>query len=165
MRQRDERLPMRPPHPSRSDLLSLTPCSVSLSISAMAVIVALTAVFNQYCAIRCVQARKAHNCPYPNLYLPADAPGAAAYNCVQRAHANFLEALPIAALLIGTTYTAAPRLAVGMAALWLAGRVAYQHGYTTGGPSGRMAGAAVGSLTLLVAMGTALIYGVKTLMG
>ena len=110
-----------------------------------------------------MQARKAHNCPYPNLYLPADAPGAKEYNSVQRAHANFLESLPVAALLVGVIYQAAPRLAVGMAGVWLVGRVLYHAGYVQE-PSKRMAGAAVSSLTLLVAMGTALMYGAKTLL-
>jgi glutathione S-transferase len=131
--------------------------------SALALLAGATAVFNQYCAIRVMKARKAEGVAFPTLYAAGDSPSAVRFNCVQRGHQQFLENLPITALLVGLIAQLAPRLAVGLAATWLAGRVIYFNGYAAGDPKGRVPGAAVSALAQLVMMVTAVVWGAKTL--
>jgi uncharacterized membrane protein YecN with MAPEG domain len=75
-----------------------------------------------------------------------------------------LEQLPIVLALTAALFQAAPRFALGLYSVFLVGRVLYQRGYASKGPQGRMAGAAVSSLTSLVAMVTAVVWGAKTLL-
>lgn len=111
-----------------------------------------------------MQARKTYGVPFPTLYAAGDSDTARKFNCVQRGHQQFLENLPITALLVSLIAQLAPRLAVGLGATWLAGRVLYFNGYAQGDPAGRVPGAAVGSLAQLVMMATAVVWGAKTLL-
>ncbi|KAK1778173.1 hypothetical protein QBC45DRAFT_414671 [Copromyces sp. CBS 386.78] len=97
--------------------------------------------------------RKASGVKYPAAYASQEVaekdPKAFAFNCAQRAHANFTENLTpaIGAMLIaGLKY---PVLAGALGGLWSLSRVFYTIGYTKGGPQGRTKFAVVSSLSLL----------------
>ncbi|CAO1623208.1 unnamed protein product [Jaminaea pallidilutea] len=99
------------------------------------------------------KARKASGIPYPQLY--ADKAEAKAsnkahkFNCVQRAHQNTLESLPSYAISLIVAGLRFPRLAAGLGATWLIGRVLYTIGYSSGDPSARTKGAIPSSLALI----------------
>jgi len=158
-RSRGERKKKRCPARARNSHLFSKHSQAALD----ALLAGATAVFNQYCAIRVMKARKAEGVAFPTLYAAGDSPSAVRFNCVQRGHQQFLENLPITALLVGLIAQLAPRLAVGLAATWLAGRVIYFNGYAAGDPKGRVPGAAVSALAQLVMMVTAVVWGAKTL--
>ncbi|GAA5835226.1 hypothetical protein JCM3766R1_006905 [Sporobolomyces carnicolor] len=90
------------------------------------------------------KARKAAQVEYPAPYADnADAKRdvkAKKFNCAQRAHANTLENLPIYLLSLFHSGLYHPRLAALGGLIWLAGRVAYTIGYSSGEPSKRQAG-------------------------
>ena len=61
-------------------------------------------------------------------------PKAMAFNCTQRAHQNTLEVLPMVisgTLITGLTY---PVAAASLCAAWVASRIVYTIGYSTGNP-------------------------------
>lgn len=77
------------------------------------------------------------------------------FNNGQRAHYNFLEQFgsTIVLLLIsGLFYT---RLAVIAGLMFIVGRVCYSIGYRQGGPKGRMVGAGLCDLALILTFGAA----------
>ncbi|SPQ21966.1 2d8cfbfd-1880-43b3-9397-ebc67a6ab6d3 [Thermothielavioides terrestris] len=107
--------------------------------------------------------RRAAGIKYPITYAsPEQAekdPKAFAFNCAQRAHANFMEnhTSALAAMLIsGLKY---PVYAAGLGAVWSVSRVFYALGYVNKGPQGREAGAAVGALANLTLVGMAVYTG------
>jgi glutathione S-transferase len=78
--------------------------------------------------------RKAAKVPYPNAYATAleasTSPEKHAFNCAQRAHANFIENQPsfLATLLVaGLVF---PVASAALGAVWIAGRATYAWGYT-----------------------------------
>ncbi|EPQ59960.1 membrane-associated proteins in eicosanoid and glutathione metabolism [Gloeophyllum trabeum ATCC 11539] len=87
------------------------------------------------------QARSAAGIKYPQLHAEkAEAEAARnahVFNCVQRAHQNTLESLPIA--VIGTLVTGLrfPILAASLVGTWTLARVLYTRGYATGDPDER----------------------------
>jgi len=92
-----------------------------------------------------VGARKKAGLKYPISYaseeLAAKDANAMAFNCAQRAHANFTENLApfLGELLIsGTKF---PLLAAGLGAGWVLARILYATGYAGSGPPGRRRGA------------------------
>eukprot|EP00047_Mylnosiga_fluctuans_P003958 m.231952 g.231952 ORF g.231952 m.231952 type:complete len:149 (-) comp12282_c0_seq1:40-486(-) len=101
-------------------------------------------------------ARKKYGVQYPKLYADASDCGGKqqdinTFNCIQRAHQNSLENLPqFLALLVfgGANY---PAIAALAGVIYLAGRVAYVLGYSTGDPKKRNWGAFgyIGLLTLV----------------
>ncbi|GAA6006522.1 hypothetical protein JCM11491_004993 [Sporobolomyces phaffii] len=98
-----------------------------------------------YQSLTVSKARKAAQVDYPAPYADnADAKRdvkANRFNCAQRAHANTLENLPMFLLSLFHSGLYHPRLAALGGLIWLAGRVAYTVGYTTGQPSKRQFGA------------------------
>lgn len=78
---------------------------------------------------------------YPQLYAEKSVAEASrtahVFNCVQRAHQNTLESLPIA--VIGTLVTGLrfPILAASLMGTWTLARVLYTRGYATGDPDER----------------------------
>jgi len=107
------------------------------------VLAAATSAFwlNVYQTVNVGQARKAAGVKYPNAYAEkaeADSsPAAMKFNCAQRAHQNTLEAVPtflFLQLFAGLKY---PYFAAGLGAAWVAGRVIYTMGYSTGDPAKR----------------------------
>ncbi|GAA5931687.1 MAPEG family protein [Sporobolomyces koalae] len=95
-------------------------------------------------SIKVSAARKAAAVDYPAPYADnADAKKdikAKKFNCAQRAHANTLENLPIFLLTLFHSGLYHPRLASIAGVIWVAGRVAYTLGYTTGDPAKRSNG-------------------------
>ncbi|KAK4103838.1 membrane-associated proteins in eicosanoid and glutathione metabolism [Parathielavia hyrcaniae] len=97
--------------------------------------------------------RKAAAVKYPIAYVSAEQadkdPKAYAFNCAQRAHANFTENLTpfLTALLIsGLRY---PVYAGALGGAWVFGRVLFALGYTSKGPQGRLVGGYLASLSNL----------------
>ncbi|GAA5822031.1 hypothetical protein JCM3770_002256 [Rhodotorula araucariae] len=99
----------------------------------------------QYATVGVSRARKAANVPYPAPYAEnavADKDrNARIFNCAQRAHANTLENLPIFLLSLFHTGLYHPRYAAVAGAIWIAGRLAYIRGYSSGDPAKRQRGA------------------------
>lgn len=110
-----------------------------------------TAFVNFWIAMLVNRARKAAKIPYPNAYATAEHaekdPRAKIFNCTVRAHANYLEALPVILVTTAITGVRYPIFAASALAAWLVGRVLYTIGYTTGDPSKRLYGAPLVCLT------------------
>ncbi|KAK1770498.1 hypothetical protein QBC33DRAFT_555976 [Phialemonium atrogriseum] len=125
------------------------------------VLLAATSTFfiNTYHSVLTSIARRASGQKYPIAYASNEVadkdPKAYAFNCTQRAHANFTENLTpyLGALLIaGLRY---PVLAGGLGAVWTLARALYAHGYSKSGPKGREIGSIVASLVDLGLKGMA----------
>ncbi|XP_037518466.1 microsomal glutathione S-transferase 3 [Rhipicephalus sanguineus] len=106
-----------------------------------------SAIVNMWLAFRVGRARKQFDVKYPTMYSDTNV----VFNCVQRSHQNFLESYPqflMTLFLGGVEY---PRLAACAGVVYLAGRIVYAIGYSTGDPSKRMRGSFqyFGVLTLL----------------
>jgi len=114
------------------------------------VIFAAVLVHHFYMAFGVVGARKKYNVKYPALYAEKGTPNADKFNCVQRAHQNSLENLPQFLVLLLTAGLRFPVTAAVAGAIYLAGRVAYFAGYSTGDPEKRLRGTFmyIGLLTL-----------------
>lgn len=91
-----------------------------------------------------VGARKKHGVAYPHLYATKEnAPALSeadrnAFNCVQRGHLNSLEMLPSFLGLLAAAGVKHPATASALGAAYLAGRVCYFRGYSTGDPARRV---------------------------
>ncbi|CAK8683502.1 unnamed protein product [Clavelina lepadiformis] len=107
-------------------------------------------IMNVYLAIQVGKARKKYEVFYPTMYSDKSQ----MFNCIQRAHQNTLEQLPvvfITMLLVGFVY---PKFAAICGAIFVTSRFSYAWGYYTGDPKKRLNGgyAAVGYLGLFVAL-------------
>lgn len=91
-------------------------------------------------------------------------PAANAFNCAQRAHGNYLEQLPNFLILLGVSGIRYPVYAAVAGAVWLAGRVAYTVGYSTGDPSKRQRGV-FAYLGLFSLLGMSLVSTYKVVTG
>ncbi|PAA70165.1 hypothetical protein BOX15_Mlig020109g3 [Macrostomum lignano] len=103
---------------------------------------------NYYLAGRVMQARKKFGVEYPDMYSK----DSKEFNCVQRSHQNYLESMPFFYFMLVFGGLQAPRCSAACAAIYLAGRVVYAQGYSTGDPKKRMRGAFgyIGLFTLLL---------------
>lgn len=100
---------------------------------------------NFYHIILTSKARKASGIKYPAAYATNEVadkdPKAFAFNCAQRAHANFTENLTpfvVSLLVAGLRF---PVAAASIGAAWSASRMLYAYGYAGKGPKGRGIGA------------------------
>ncbi|KAI1391290.1 membrane-associated proteins in eicosanoid and glutathione metabolism [Hypoxylon trugodes] len=112
-----------------------------------------------------VKARQASGLKYPTPYASQEQqekdPKAYAFNCAQRAHANYTENLTpfLGALLISGLYF--PTASAALGAAWVLGRLWYAIGYTSSGPAGRGKGFALSILPAYALNVMAVIAGVK----
>nr|CAB3263823.1 microsomal glutathione S-transferase 3-like [Phallusia mammillata] len=109
-----------------------------------------TVVNHMYLAIQVGKARKKYKVLYPTMYSPDNN----MFNCIQRAHQNTLESMPlflVVLLLVGIVY---PKFAAACGALYVTSRFSYAWGYYTGDPKKRLNGeyGAAGLAGLVVAM-------------
>lgn len=89
------------------------------------------------------------------MYLNKDDKHAKAFNCVQRAHQNYLEKVPAHYMLCFLSSVSRPELAALAIVVRSLGFVCYIYGYATGDPKKRMYGA-FGYLGLLLMFGMSL---------
>ncbi|KAH7474445.1 hypothetical protein PRIC1_013426 [Phytophthora ramorum] len=100
-------------------------------------------------------ARKQFNVPYPQMYAAKKDKNANAFNCVQRAHQNVLENLPLFYAMLATSSIYRPTIAAVAGVVRIAGFVMYVKGYSSGDPGKRRQGN-FGYLGTLVMLGLSL---------
>lgn len=120
-----------------------------------------------YMAIGVVRARKQYKVEYPHMYATKEAcptlsdADRLSFAGTQRGMLNSLEMLPSFLALLAAAGVAYPWTAAGLGTSYLAGRVAYFRGYSTGSPAKRInAGTSlmyVGALGLAVTAGKAAV--------
>lgn len=103
---------------------------------------------NLYLTYKVMQARKEYDIAYPTMYTDNND-----FNCIQRAHQNFLENYPQFLTLLFIGGLQFPRLTAGAGALYLAGRIVYAKGYYSGDPEKRKRGA-FGYIGMFVMLGS-----------
>jgi glutathione S-transferase len=104
----------------------------------------LTAALLQYLAIRVALARREFDVQYPTMYT--NTAEGRTFDCIQRAHQATLETVGAQSLLIALLGLSHPIPAAAAQAGWLAGRLVYSLGYSTGDPNARFPGVAVSGL-------------------
>uniref|UniRef100_A0A0X3NHA9 Glutathione S-transferase 3, mitochondrial n=1 Tax=Schistocephalus solidus TaxID=70667 RepID=A0A0X3NHA9_SCHSO len=92
---------------------------------------------NMFLAARVVQGRKKWDIQAPLMYHPTNEE----FNCIQRAHQNYLESLPFFLMSLFVGGLRSPVGAAVVGSIYLVGRVVYYHGYTSGNPKNRCRGA------------------------
>ncbi|XP_074658862.1 glutathione S-transferase 3, mitochondrial-like [Tubulanus polymorphus] len=102
---------------------------------------------NMYFAQKVMKARKDFDVAYPTMYTDNNE-----FNCIQRAHQNYIENYPQFLMLLFIGGLQFPRLTAAAGSLYLVGRVFYARGYSTGDPQKRYQGA-FGYIGLLVMLG------------
>ena len=108
--------------------------------------------------IRVGQARKKYGVEYPEMYSK----DSTVFNCIQRAHQNTLENLPQFFFLLTMGGLSSPRLAGAAGWVWVAGRIVYALGYSTGEPAKRVRGA-FGYLGLFTLLGCTIQTALKAI--
>ena len=89
---------------------------------------------NIYLSHKVGKARKQYKVDYPAMYSDKSQ----IFNCIQRAHQNTLEQLPLflaCLIIVGLAY---PKFAAACGAVFLTSRFVYASGYSTGDPKSRM---------------------------
>ncbi|KAK9832823.1 hypothetical protein WJX81_004611 [Elliptochloris bilobata] len=122
-------------------------------------------IANQAMAIAVAKARKQYGVEYPRLYAEGDSENARLFNCVQRAHQNTLEQLPVWLAAQAALASVHPMTAGVLGFVWMAGRIVYFLGYSSKGPQGRLPGTIVASLIQIGVLGFLLVNGGRTLLG
>ncbi|KAI6093050.1 membrane-associated proteins in eicosanoid and glutathione metabolism [Hypoxylon rubiginosum] len=114
--------------------------------------VAVSSLFvNTFHASLTVKARRDSGLHYPIAYATeeqaAKDPKAFAFNCAQRAHANYTENITpfLCALFISGLRFPIPAATLG--AGWVLARIWYAAGYVSGGPKGRLMGSYIGIIS------------------
>jgi len=116
-------------------------------------VLALSWMVNVWQTVQVGQARDKYGVKYPRLYAPEGEKGAMEYNCIQRAHQNFIETWSPVCMLVMVNGLFSPLSSAALGGIWCIGRFLYVYGYSTGGPDGRLWGAIIsylGNLPLLV---------------
>lgn len=98
--------------------------------------VVYTLVMNIFLMVKVGMARKKHGVEYPNLYSEKDK----LFNCVQRAHQNTLEQLPVFFTLLILVGIELPKFAASCGFIFVTSRFSYAYGYYTGDPKKRLNG-------------------------
>lgn len=107
---------------------------------------------NMWLAINVSRARKRFDIPYPELYSSSKE-----FNCIQRAHQHTLEGQGQFLVLLFVGGLQYPKISAGMGLLYLAARVAFAIGYSTGEPEKRRWGA-FGHIAELCLLGNAISF-------
>ncbi|ETI52774.1 hypothetical protein F441_04130 [Phytophthora nicotianae CJ01A1] len=100
-------------------------------------------------------ARKKYNVSYPQMYAEKKDKNANEFNCVQRAHQNVLENLPLFYAMLATSSIYRPKVAAAAGVVRVVGFIVYVKGYSTGDPGKRRRGS-FGHLGTLVMLGLSL---------
>ncbi|KAG1710789.1 hypothetical protein DVH05_013514 [Phytophthora capsici] len=100
-------------------------------------------------------ARKQYNVPYPQMYAEKKDKNANEFNCVQRAHQNVLENLPLFYAMLATSSIYHPKVAAAAGVVRIAGFIMYVKGYSSGDPGKRRKGT-FGHLGTLIMLGLSL---------
>mmetsp|Transcript_649 Transcript_649/g.944 ORF Transcript_649/g.944 Transcript_649/m.944 type:complete len:145 (-) Transcript_649:204-638(-) len=119
---------------------------ISSDFGYVIIVAGLSWLVNMYNSVLVMKARKKYGVEYPNLYALETNKHKKEFDSTQRGHQNFLEnwaPVVIVMILNGLVY---PKLSAGLGLTWVVGRVLYSIGYSTKGPSGRMAGALIAHL-------------------
>lgn len=95
-----------------------------------------TIIMNVFLAVKVGQARKKHGVEYPTMYSEKDQ----VFNCVQRAHQNTLEQIPIFVALLLIVGVELPKFAAACGFIFVTSRFSYAYGYYTGNPKNRLNG-------------------------
>ncbi|KAL8581228.1 hypothetical protein ACOMHN_038328 [Nucella lapillus] len=107
---------------------------------------------NMWLAINVSRARKRFDVAYPDMYCSSKE-----FNCIQRAHQNFLEGQGQFLMLLFLGGLQYPKVTAGAGVMYLLSRVAYALGYYTGEPSKRQWGT-WGKIGELVLLGNAISF-------
>eukprot|EP00834_Sanchytrium_tribonematis_P005126 NODE_290_length_10614_cov_1.553590.p10 type:complete len:150 gc:universal NODE_290_length_10614_cov_1.553590:6277-5828(-) len=83
------------------------------------------------------------------------------FACTQRAHLNYLEALPMFLTFMIIGGIAYPTIATGLGITGIVGRQFYAMGYRSSGPKGRSIGAGISALAIIGLFGLAITTGLK----
>ncbi|OQR81599.1 hypothetical protein THRCLA_23334 [Thraustotheca clavata] len=119
-----------------------------------------TGFVNAWAGMKVGAARKLYKIEYPQMYAERGDKNFNAFNCVQRAHQNMLENLPVFFTLLATSSIFRPGYAAIAGGIRVAGFIAYVQGYATGDPTKRMNGA-FGYLGLFAAIGLSIEAAVR----
>ncbi|TMW56474.1 hypothetical protein Poli38472_006484 [Pythium oligandrum] len=111
-------------------------------------VIVLLFIVNTWAAIKVGKARKLYDVPYPEMYAEKSNKNAKAFNCVQRAHQNVLENIPLFLVFLFTSAIFRPQFAAIFGLIRVLGFVAYVQGYASGDPTKRYRGA-IGYIGLL----------------
>lgn len=159
-----------PLRPRRRRALAAPPPQAAASAAAVASLLppdygyviaslGLTAALLQFLAIRVALARREYGVDYPTMY--AGTPEKRTFDCVQRAHQNTLETSGAQSLMIALLGLSHPIPAAAVQTAWVAGRLAYALGYSTGDPKARLPGVAVSGLLYVGTIAASLAEGAR----
>ncbi|KAI5856641.1 membrane-associated proteins in eicosanoid and glutathione metabolism [Durotheca rogersii] len=131
-------------------------------------LVAVSSVFiNTLHTVITANARRKSGLAYPIAYASQEQaeknPKAYAFNCAQRAHANYTDNLApfLGGLLVsGLSY---PVSSAALGAAWVVGRIWYAAGYAAAGPQGRVKGFFLSTIADAALKIMAVVAGVKML--
>jgi len=111
----------------------MTTITIPAEYSYVLAVGVATGILNYWHGIEVGGARKAAKVPYPNCYATAVEAATSRekyeFNCAQRAHANFLEALPSFLVFSAITGLEWPVATAAMGATWVVGRLVYALAY------------------------------------
>ncbi|XP_078481422.1 glutathione S-transferase 3, mitochondrial-like [Ciona intestinalis] len=107
-------------------------------------------IMNIYLTLQVGNARKKYKVLYPAMYSK----DSNLFNCIQRAHQNTLEQLPLIYVALTIVGLACPKYAAVCGAIYITSRFSYAWGYYTGDPKKRMNGSYgyIGQLGLFLGM-------------
>jgi len=106
---------------------------------------------------RTMKARKTFGVKLPKLYEGTEG---SKFDCYQRSHMNYVETSTFVAPLLFCGGLCAPRVTAAGGALFIAGRIAYALGYSTGDPAKRYNGS-FGYLGIFTMLGTSIYSALK----
>ncbi|TMW56475.1 hypothetical protein Poli38472_006485 [Pythium oligandrum] len=104
-------------------------------------VVVVLFIVNAWAGVKVGKARKLYDVPYPEMYAEKSNKNAKAFNCVQRAHQNMLENMPLFLVLLFTSAIFRPQAAAIFGLIRVLGFAVYVQSYASGDPTKRFRGA------------------------